>query len=902
MKIEMIKLKGYIGIYNGLGLYEICIDFTKCLHKIILIKGENGSGKSTIMRALSPLPDDNSEFISGQEAEKEIIINDYGIIYKINFFHPVKNNGDRDTTKAYIKKNINGDITELNPNGNISSFKDILYSEFNLDPNFVALSQLSGTDRGLADKKPYERKRFVSPIVGQLEVYNNINKALTKRSSIFKSMINNLTSKIDSIGDENKVKLTLESLENRINNLNISRTQLVEQIAGWKSTIAILDPNSAIQNLYEEIYNKLMILNGSKDENDIKIKNCINRLRDISDISEDNVMKYYKDINDLINSLSVSIQIQESEVTRLLSERENDARILQTKVIKLNSLKSESNYLDIENEISKSKEKIIEYEKIFSDANIKNAISISKDEYITGLNILKDIKETIDVLKAQVYSEVLNEAITYILNNDTPDIETIEDQIDGIKEVIELNKSEFKKYEDLYNKSSALILRPKECCIDSCRFIEEALDAHKMKPLENMEKLSKLINDDNDILESLINNERHMMNVLEVINNIKIIFRYIDNYHIILNKLPNGNIFTDKKRLLERIKNHDTFEDINDLYKFIEYSNIFDEYKIEKQKLNDLKSDYKLYQSKNVIIDEIVNDIDDLNNNLNKVTGIINENNITLQNNKLALSKANDTIIQLDILISLYNEKSKLVKEKNELTSQFNNIRENMIKIKENINNINNSMNSIKFIDDELKPLLEDRDTVKHSLTLLKEYVIELQDYNARYQKIEDIKYYSSPNTGIQTVFMELYMNKIIVLANELLSLLFGGEFVLEQFIINEKEFRIPCQGNGLRNDDISSMSTSQICLISMILSFAILAQSSTKYNILKLDEIDGGLDTTNRLQFLNVLDKLIDILDVEQCIMISHNTEIDFSNVDLIILKIDDSEGFNEGNVIYRY
>ena len=71
-------------------------------------------------------------------------------------------------------------------------------------------------------------------------------------------------------------------------------------------------------------------------------------------------------------------------------------------------------------------------------------------------------------------------------------------------------------------------------------------------------------------------------------------------------------------------------------------------------------------------------------------------------------------------------------------------------------------------------------------------------------------------------------------------------------------------------------MSTSQICMISMILSFAILSNSSTDYNILKLDEIDGGLDTENRIQFIGLLKQLISMVGCEQCFLISHNMEYD--------------------------
>ena len=72
MLLKRLKLVNYGGIYNGMGLNEIEIDFTRCQHRIILIKGDNGTGKSTIESALKPLPDDNSSFIFGKDAMKEI--------------------------------------------------------------------------------------------------------------------------------------------------------------------------------------------------------------------------------------------------------------------------------------------------------------------------------------------------------------------------------------------------------------------------------------------------------------------------------------------------------------------------------------------------------------------------------------------------------------------------------------------------------------------------------------------------------------------------------------------------------------------------------------------------------------------------------------------------------------
>ena len=146
-------------------------------------------------------------------------------------------------------------------------------------------------------------------------------------------------------------------------------------------------------------------------------------------------------------------------------------------------------------------------------------------------------------------------------------------------------------------------------------------------------------------------------------------------------------------------------------------------------------------------------------------------------------------------------------------------------------------------------------------------------------------------------------MGKIIALANELLGLLFQGQFAIQPFVINETEFRIPCLGNGYLNDDISSMSSAQVSMISMILSFSLLHHSSTRYNIIKLDEIDGPLDYNNRLFFIDVLNNIMNIMGTEQCIMISHNSELQVDNSDVILLKHDTSNtDYMRGNIIWSY
>ena len=223
MRYLYASFKGYIGFYNGLGLEKVEIDFSKSRTGIILIHGINGCGKSTLLSALNPFPDPSSSFVPNIDGEKRLVLADGSATYEINIFSPADISGGRKQSKAFIKKNG----LELNSNGNITSFKEIIFSEFELDSNYISLSKLSGEDRGMGDKTPTERKKFVSNIIENLEFYNNMYKELNKRSSIFKSRVNNLHTKIQNIGSKESLDVTLKSLKikeaemkNRILDLN----------------------------------------------------------------------------------------------------------------------------------------------------------------------------------------------------------------------------------------------------------------------------------------------------------------------------------------------------------------------------------------------------------------------------------------------------------------------------------------------------------------------------------------------------------------------------------------------------------------------------------------------------------------------------------------------------------
>lgn len=898
MKYKWIELYGYAGIYNGMKLMDIKIDFTKCKTNKIIIKGDNGSGKSTLENAINPNPDSNDNFIPNCEARKNICLCDNGIDYIIRYIHPINNNGSRGTTKGYISKIINGQTIELNPNGNISSCKDILYDEFNLDSNFISLSKLSSENRGLVDNRPADRKKLVNSIINILEVYNGIYKKLSKKSSTYKQLINSITYKIDNLGNELQLKSQLENIISRINKLENERDMTIEAIATVKIKISEF-MNTLKNNNYDSIVSELKDVSS---HNKVLRNQILKKLTDLGIKDINSIEEFLKYIEQQISISKSTIANNSFQVSNLLSQREIEFNDLKNKQIRLNSLQSDYNYLDIKNTMNKSQKIVSGYEKIFNEMGLKNISLITKTEYDSAMESLKYLKD----LSSNLLSLYNISDLEYVINN----IEYISSELtktDKIKNEIDYLKSE---KERLFSSISIYISkqdiidelnnRPNECKIDTCPYIKSALEASIQYPRKELEKLQKKY----DNIENEINKKSNYLNKLNIFREILVsvlsIKRELDSKINFILKLPVKRDF--KETFFNRILSYDSFDDITKLYGYIDCGNMIEEYKLAKSQLDKYQSEYKLYEAKNNIIESILIDIESLTKKVDKMALDIETINNSTSDLEIKLREYEDVKIKISNLLSKINDDLKPSEEREKELLKIKDsldVNSNEIEIlHDNLNTLNNNLASV---NSDIKGLSSEKEKINHSIILLEQYKIELQDYSNKYSKIEKIKYYSSPSTGIQTLFMQLYMNKIISTANSLLSLLFDGEFILQPFIINENEFRIPCIGSGLLHDDISSMSTAQKCMISMILSFSMLNQSSTRYNVIMLDEIDGGLDTINRGLFIELLDNLMNMLHCEQCFMISHNNELNTSVCDLIILKNSSNDIYN-GNIIWQY
>lgn len=903
MKFASIYLSNYIGIYNGMGLYDIHIDMTKCQNRITIIRGDNGSGKSTLSKAMSLFPDPNDSFIPGLAARKEIVLIDRETMYKLVFIHGVKSNGDREVTKAYITKTFGGNIVELNENGNVSSYKDILYSELGLDANFAALSQLSNDDRGLADKKPAERKRFVNSIITSLETYNNIYKTLSKRATSFKSMINSLVGKLNVLGDESVVTANLEAIEGKINILRDQKDKAFADLAREQSMISLLDPDGSIQNINTVVSAELDLA-----EKELKrIQSIIDALMTSNGIKSTDFKVALKRITEDKNDIILTNQINRNRIDGLISQKEAQAQELNQKLYRLSQLTSGDSYEDIVQNLESCISQMEAIKAELLKVGLTDISNLNKEEYILALETLKDLEAYISAFKSGVQFTIIEKIITqYMQTGIIPspiDISSISHKFSDL----ESKKSEAIAERSILQSRMGLLdklsLRPSDCNITTCPFIKEALEFSNTSPTDRVDQLDTLIYSIELEMQDTDSAIKSTMEYNEAVNRFAIIVREVDKNGAILSKMPNGDMFKNKAIFFERLLSGYGFEYMASIYQYIDLANLFDTYKHLDGIRQKYEAELKVYESKADVLRDLQQEIDAIDRSISKIVDQIEPIRAEIEDREKDIA----VLVELQ---SVYTTIIDYTEQQQPIRDKINECRKTLAENSRKINDINLAIaraashkEAIQQISFSLDPLLKERDKLHHSAQLIQDYRKELADLQANYDFIEKIKYFSSPTTGIQLVFMELYMGKIIALANELLKLLFNGQFEIQPFVINESEFRIPCRGGGYLNDDISSMSSSQIGMISMILSFALLHHSSTKYNIIKLDEIDGPLDYTNRLYFMDVLNSIMDIMNTEQCIMISHNSELQVDNSDVILLRHDETNNdYLRGNIIWKF
>lgn len=893
MRLLRLRLENYIGIYNGMGLNHIEIDFSKCIHKVLIIKGDNGTGKSTIFKALTPLADSSINFIPDKTAIKEIAYEtDFQTILNIKYESIVKD-GIRRPTKCYLNRlNPDGSIENLNPSNNITTAKEVIYDILGIDDNFITLSQLSANKKGLGGLKPSERKRYVNSIISSLAVFNNIHKMISTKSTVLKSIIDSYVTKLNQIGNvaivEDAIKkdtLALKELDNKKNGL-------ISEIATIKAELARLDTSGNFLNDYKDLSMRKIIL-----EKEIR------ELPDIEEYSEEKLIQYEKDMaryeanEEMLSSRAKEILDNELELSNNVTELQ----------IKLDSLYDKDHMDDLNSKIESTKKELESYKPFFS--LFETYKNISEQDYETVKLVIEKFNSTVETI-FQTYSEtVRKESMNSLRTGKNEVILDHTEILSGLEKQLEDLRTEKRDVEFLNNRSKDYNKIPDDCNHKSdCPFIKDIVEAKNLlKSRQSLYSLSTKINSTLDAIESAKNLAEENMMKTQCLYEMKSILEYIQSMSKIIRKFPGTESLDSINTLYHNIEYgiRLNFESVDKYQEFKNISTIVSaleddlhSYESAKEKLISANAEIRILQEK---IDTDLKNLSTIRDSKVSVLAEIEK----IRSSKLEIKSVLDSIRYAKINKEKFEEVSE---ELQSITSKIDSMEKDTVTIKELTDRLTRRGAELSALQNtDLPALTKAIEENKYRIVLFEQYTRDSQEYGAKYNEIQMIKKYTSIH-GIQTVYMSVFMNSILNMTNALLTLLFRGRFTLQPFIINENEFNIPCaDSEGRVREDISLMSDSQLSMISMLISFVLLRNSSNKYNIIKLDEVDDNLDNMNRIQFSILIEQIMIDLGFDQCLIISHNNELDLSNTDIVILKMESQEMIDSlynsgGNIVFSY
>jgi len=930
MKILKAYFKNFQGFYTGMNLTELKLDFTKGINSAFnVIFGRNASGKSTLLSILQPFPgtnDNRSDIIrEGHEGRKDIIFQDTpDKIYRISIIYPVEVKGKRPTEKCYLYKlNEGASIddkkgwTNLNPNGGKQTYIAALESYLHITKDFFMVGRIGGVDNFI-DLNKSDRKKFIANFLPDVDPYLKANEIVSKKVTAQKKMMVTFGEELNKLAPQAECEANLSKLNEKIVDLN---AELEEQNQKFGSAKGLVD------NILESTNENLPELRDFARTGVNPLTEEINILTDKIEKLKDNLKSFTSK-----EELEKNIEVINSEIIKLAGEKakaeSNKANAIQNQAsykldmdklsARLSAVQSKIGLLEnlnaqlntkLEEEKGYQAEKEEFKKPIFKHfANMTPEVMMTFKGLVTELRImLNEIRNAYDEAGLRSLSLTDSKSINKEMFEMTAACKKATATIERIAE----SKAKLPLLEANAKSESILMKRPTDCKIDTCPFISAAIEfegstfeyKRVLKIVENSaeeeEKAKMILEDYQPKIKFLSTYEKSFEKIVERFKAQPLLKLYP--------KIQDITLSVDK--YLEAITlGALEFDDLMNISHIEAYVNHKANLIKVREDINNLKTRIAEIEESSAFVKQLNQDFETAEKNYNDATQVletvdakVEELEATIQAKKNEILNIKCTIQSGDLLKERESELKVLKLKSDSMEKYLEDVSKNraiMLECKDNITKLKSDINDLTVEKDKFMHQIESRKDLESRLT-------KMQD---EFKTLEIVKRCTDTVKGIPLYLIDAYLEDIRQRTNTLLQVAYNGDFVLDRFVINEKEFAIPViRSNGDKLEDITLGSGAETSLVKSSLSFAIIQKAMGGYNILSLDEIDGCLDEAKRKEFISMLRKQVTELGIEQMFIISHNRVFLDESLNLILLKdhgieTDNDELMKNKAVIYDY
>ena len=877
MRITRLYMKGFIAIYITQSKKEIEIIFPK--NKMInILYGPMGSGKTFILGHCQPwhtfgtldIRNGDAQIIEGENGKKEIEYDKGNSHYILT--HDYIWNGKTHIIKHFFKKN--GE--ELNINGNLSTFNELVKAEFGIDQEYLRLLRIGDNVTNIIKLKSTERKKYVASRLEEAETYLMIFKKISQDLRLINSKVEMLNKNLVSM-QYNK----LDEIKDQYDDMNEKLANLLEESSSIEKEYYKLEGRiqEMLENIsYEDYILKTNYIIKCRNEKYEEFDQLSKSIAEMENLYEPEEIK--KEINRMDGYLhAVNQNLHENVILR-----ENVIKDINKITDKLTILGSSGQKDVLMKEYTELSRKIDEMEKQTENYNYT-------ESYYTLSNIKSDAEQINFLLYS--LSCYRHEDVSRIFISDSSVLQWAKKIINGLenKQRIIRSKANNYKFSMEYIPSYPLFVPP-FCPTEDCPYRKQhpvtLRSDNKQKEIEN---IVKRYIDETNSLDIEIARFEDYPSIYDTISKLRALWTKTSNT---MNKL---GLLKQKKLEVILTKNGDWFNSERLVY-LMELSQKKDELVHLREKMISIKDEINQLE---------LNKTDELEKRLEQ---------LKIQDKELIekIENINLSILKTEESIKDYNEKylkvSKLSAMKEQCTSlqyEINNM-DDTIKSRTEIQNIATEYKD-NLVEKKKKLLLlqEEYKNLALKCSQLRDWMNRAKDTIAEYKDtLDEQRIYSriteavSPKNGIPIYIVELYLNQCRDAINSLISDIFNDRLEIEKFDINDNDFLIPYNVNGKTIEDVSRASQGEKSIIGLAISFAMMQNSNVNYNIPLIDEADAALHSSDRNKFVSILFRWIKQNDIEQIILITHNQTFEGYPINLILTS---EESFEENSLqsIYK-
>lgn len=858
MKMQYIKLENFALIRAGMKIDTIELDFRNTKNIINLIIGNNGTGKTALLSNFHPFAflghlearDDSDLIIPEKNGKKTVIFttkkHEYLIVHNYKWM-------GKDRTRE-VRSYIQKDGVELNSSGLVKSFLGIVQTEFEIDTNFLKLIRLGGNVTNFVELSSAGRISFISKLLDAIEVYVKGNKLMRERS--------------------NELSANLKSAVAKMERLNVSDVSLLETEIRRKGEL-IRDMRGLRDSHMQEFYSYA----GKVDQG--RMSSCEDDIRESGNVLE----KLRRELDEVPRPTRVHSEFGErpsmmynQKIAALDEQRMQliatigscsstiegiDASIERVEKM-IDGSTSSRTLRDLNEYITELRGKIAHYE------SHSNAI---KPE-LTLAELSADVdKINMIIFQIQNVTNLDQYAIQYFCQKYEEfngDLNALDEYSRDRLKVLHRKLDQFKTSigYDALRTMNLVMFTPRECReYPKCPYYQyymSGVEASDISKRATVESELSAVEDMSGILAAMYTIKK-LMSMLSDVQRYQVTFDGIMRFML----TGDEHEFVDQARIQSLRDELEEFEEYAgnkqklkekeaELAMLLAGSNqrTREELEEEKGKLEADRSE--LMKKKTALYEQVT----DLNNQIQDWKDLIEDYNVSVRYDvesrriKEAISSEEEKLSQLT---ELYHAKLDFLEKKRQYEAK---LEEYNVKIED----LENEIKEIQMKEAQYQELSR-----------------EIEQIKSRFDYVSLIKDATSSNGGIPLIHIKLYCRALCTIANAIIKELYTGDFKLLEFKVKENSFTIPYYTKGFTVKDIKDASQAEASVAKLAISFAILSQFVTKYNIILLDEIDGPMHRVNKERFFAALEGQLDRLKCEQAFIITQSAMFNDYPVNLI-------------------